>query len=342
MTRGGANFTSDELALVLSNYNLGTIYSATPLKAGNRKAPKRIISSDMGKFILKRRPHDKDDVYRVAFAHAVQNHLNQQGFPVAALVTTRDKKNTVLNINNHVYELFEYISGKRYDQSNPATTNAGCQLGRFHLFIADFPSQFKSLKETYHDSTAVRSHLKSISKNEVHSNGKKLSKLGETLSMLYNYSSTSVNQLGFENWPCQIIHGDWHPGNMLFDKDKVIAVLDFDSVKVAPVVCDLANGILHFSIVGGRPNPADWPDYLNLEKFKLFLEGYRKENILADNMLAALPELMIETMIAEAVMPIAATGSFGHLCGNDFLKMILRKCLWIKDNKKEILNNILG
>jgi len=47
--------------------------------------------------------------------------------------------------------------------------------------------------------------------------------------------------------------------------------------------------------------------------------------------------LMIETMIAEAVMPVAATGSFGNMGGIDFLKMIARKCSWIEAGRATIL-----
>lgn len=50
--------------------------------------------------------------------------------------------------------------------------------------------------------------------------------------------------------------------------------------------------------------------------------------------LEALPDLMIETMIAEAVLPIAATGSFGHMSGLDFLQMILRKAYWLNEHRR--------
>ncbi len=341
MTRGGANFTSDELALVLSHYELGTIYSAKPLHAGNLRAPKRIIVSEYGRYILKRRPHGKDDLYRVAFAHSLGKHLYDHNFPVARLVPVKDSSNTALNLNNHVYELFEYVAGKRFDQSLAGTFNAGRQLAHFHLATADFPSQFEPLKGTYHDSSIVRGHLKTILKTK-HENKKpaELTKVGESLSMLYNFSSTNVNQLGFEQWPQQIIHGDWHPGNMLFDEGNVVAVLDLDSVKVSAGVSDLANGMLHFSIVGGRPNPLDWPDYLDMERLIQFFDGYVCEIELEKNMILCLGDLMIETMIAEAVLPIAATGFFGHLSGDDFLKMIYRKCKWIDENKEGILKRL--
>ena len=157
---------------------------------------------------------------------------------------------------------------------------------------------------------------------------------------LYNNSSVRVNELGFDSWDEQIIHGDWHPGNMLFSRSKLVAVLDFDSVKIAPTVTDLANGMLQFSIVGGRPNPADWPAYLDQAKLVKFLSGYREVIELNDNELDSLLDLMIETIIAEAVLPVAATGFFGHLSGADFLQMIQRKAQWLDRNRKTLIEAI--
>jgi len=51
---------------------------------------------------------------------------------------------------------------------------------------------------------------------------------------------------------------------------------------------------------------------------------------------------MIETMIAEAVLPIAATGFFGHLHGTDFLLMIRRKAEWLNNNREQLTELISG
>jgi hypothetical protein len=62
---------------------------------------------------------------------------------------------------------------------------------------------------------------------------------------------------------------------------------------------------------------------------------------LAGGTLDSLVDLMIETMIAEAVLPIAATGFFGHHHGADFLKMIHRKSQWLKANRGQLTNSML-
>ena len=347
MPRGGAHFSSEELVRVLSHYDVGVIHQTRSLSGGNRRAPKMVVVSEQGKFLLKRRPRGKDDLYRVAFAHAVQSHLAARAFPVTSLIATRSDGSTILQLNSHIYELFKFVSGTRYDGSPEATIDAGRQLANFHRHLADFAHEFKPLQASFHDSSTVRTHLRAIGSDRTARPGGKLQAIAEALTVLYNESSIRVNQLGFDSWPQQVIHGDWHPGNMLFSNGKVAVVLDFDSIRVAPAVVDLANGMLQFSIVGGRPNPADWPDYFDQDKLLQFLAGYKekatgKPALLDEYKLLALLDLMIETMIAEAVLPIAATGFFGHLHGTDFLLMIRRKAEWLNNNREQLTELISG
>ena len=340
MPRGGAHFSTEELVRVLSHYDVGVILQVKPLSGGSRRAPKMVLISEQGKFLLKRRPKGKDDLCRAAFAHAVQSHLATKAFPVTCLLATRDKNNTILQLNHHVYELFKFVTGSRYDGSDEATVDAGRQLAKFHRHLADFAHEWKPLKAGFHDSSTVRRHLKTLGSERMANPNKKLRATAEALMTLYNESSVCVNELGFDSWRHQVVHGDWHPGNMLFSKHKLVAVLDFDSVRIAPPMTDLANGMLQFSIVGGRPNPADWPDYFDQDKLVQFLNGYRSVNNLDKNKLDSLLDLMIETMIAEAVLPIVATGFFGHLSGADFLKMILRKANWLNKNHNKLTQAI--
>ncbi|UCF00007.1 MAG: phosphotransferase [Planctomycetota bacterium] len=340
MPRGGAHFSSEEVAQVLSHYDIGIIHQAKPNTAGSRRVPKMVITSERGKFLLKRRAKGKDDPYHVAFAHAIQSHLAEKAFPVAPLVATCDENNTILQLNNHIYELFKFVTGSRYVGTAEETADSGRQLANFHRHLSAFAKKWKPPKGSFHDSSIVRRHLKTAGTEKGRQPNKKLLKTAELLMTLYNASSVRVSELGFDSWPEDIVHGDWHPGNMLFTKHKLVAVLDFDSVKIAPPATDLANGMLQFSIVGNRPNPADWPDYLDQAKALQFLNGYRQIIKLNKSELNSLLDLMIETMIAEAILPVAATGFFGNLSGLDFLKMIQRKAEWIDNNRKKLTQAI--
>jgi homoserine kinase type II len=145
----------------------------------------------------------------------------------------------------------------------------------------------------------------------------------------YVHAAAQVNQLGLAEWESQIVHGDWHPGNMLFRNKRVVAVIDYDAARRQQRVIDFANGALQFSILGGGEDPSDWPEYPDEARFKRFMRGYDSVSVVSVAEIKAVPYLMCEAMIAEAVLPIAATGSFGRFDGFGFLEMIGRKVQWI-------------
>jgi Ser/Thr protein kinase RdoA (MazF antagonist) len=335
-----ARFSSQELDEVLSHYGIGRVEELKPLAAGSGRVPKIVIISEQGKFLLKRRRKSKGLLQRLTFSHHVQAHLRQKAFPIIAPVATRDRGSPILQMGNRIYECFRFVTGVRYDGSVEAAVEAGRQLARLHRALADFKSRRSPPGGCFHDSTTVRRHLKKTGSEKTPTPSKELHVAAELLTRLYNASSVRVDELGFDSWPEQVVHGDWHPGNMLFSRRRLIAVLDFDSINLAPPVTDLANGMLQFSIVGGRPNPADWPAYLDQAKLIRFLSGYREVIKLKKDQLNSLLDLMIETMIAEAILPVAATGFFGHLTGLDFLKMIQRKAEWLNKNREKLTDAI--
>ncbi|OHB67855.1 MAG: hypothetical protein A2Y76_01760 [Planctomycetes bacterium RBG_13_60_9] len=342
MPRGGANFSSEELVRVLSHYDIGIVDRVKPLAAGNRRAPKVVVTADKGTFLLKRRPRGGDDLERVAFAHAVQQHLANKGFPVANLLVTTNEQTTALSLENHIYEFFQFVTGSRYDGSPEETREAGRQLAIFHRHLADFAGCGEHSPWCFHDSAIVRRHLKLISSDKRTESSRKTQAVAQDLLLRYDKSSVRVNQLGFSSWKRQVVHGDWHLGNLLFADHKIIAVVDFDSVRIASPVTDLANGMLQFSIVADRPNPAQWPAHCDRDRLLQFLAGYREVTKLSQRKRYGLVDLMIETMIAEAVLPVAATGFFGHHSGLDFLQMILRKTKWLRRHRHELREAMLA
>ncbi len=326
---------------MLSHYDVGIVHRVKPLTVGNRRAPKVVITADKGTFLLKRRPRGRDDLGRVAIAHAVQKHLAGRSFPVTSLLVTNDEHITALNMDNHIYEFFRYVTGSRYDGSAEATREAGRQLAVFHKHLTGFSNGDESAQGCFHNSATVRRHLKMLSSDRRTGPARRMQAVADDLLLRYDKSAVRVNAFGFKTWKRQVIHGDWHPGNLLFAGPKIVAVVDFDSVRTAPPVTDLANGLLQFSIVGDRPNPAEWPPHFDRGRLFQFLDGYREVTKVSKRKLHSLVDLMIETMIAEAVLPVAATGFFGHLSGLDFLEMILRKTKWLRRNRKDLTEAIL-
>jgi Ser/Thr protein kinase RdoA (MazF antagonist) len=330
-------FSPSELAVVLSHYDLGVIESAKEFARGSRRSPKLLLRTADGRYLLKRRAQGRDRPARVTFAHSLLWHLLQKGFPVPRLLSTRDTQESVLTHAGGVYELFEYMGGERYDESLEQTAHAGKTLARFHRAVADFQTAWQPPPGGFHDSMAVRSGLNAIpttiaSHDSVVGYEAELLSLTQELYERYDEAAEAANRLGYAHWPGWIIHGDWHPGNMLFRNNKVTVVLDFDATRRSPTVVDVANGMLQFSILRGGGDPGQWPEFFDQPRMRRFLMGYASRVKLDPTQLQAIPHLMIESLVAECVVPVAATGSLGQIPGFGVLQMVRRKVHWLLRN----------
>jgi homoserine kinase type II len=313
------------------------IDSIVEFPRGSRKAPKLLIVSETGKYLLKRRARGKDDPFKVAFCHALQLHLAAKQFPLPHLIGTKKENNSMLQWRNSVYELFEYIPGQSYPQTLEATFDSGRVLGLYHKLLDGFKSEWTPPSGSYHGAPSVESGLKSIPASLGGGGENDLNSMVDALAAHYRNAAQTVERLGMESWPKQIVHADWHPGNMLFRDNHVVAVIDYDSARLLPRIIDIANGALQFSIIGGDEDVLKWPDYPDESRFKRFLRGYDEVMLLSQAEIRAIPPLMMEALIAEAVFPIAATGSFGRMEGLSFLQMVLKKINWLHKNGQRLI-----
>ena len=336
-------FATHELAIVLSHYDIGAIESIKEFPRGSRKSPKLLIRTDRGEFLLKRRARGKDDPRKVAFCHALQRYLAQKQFPLPHLIATRKDNESMLQLPGHIYELFEYIRGGGYDNSPEAAFDAGRVLALYHKLLHDYTPPQAPPTGSYHNSRYLESSLDQIPETFLRgpqakkADPQQVAHTLEDLRTIYADAAARVNRLGLPNWPLQIVHCDWHPGNMLFRNQRVVAVIDYDAARIQQRVIDLANGVMQFSIIGGGEDPDTWPDHLDESRFQRFLRGYDAVHLISTAELRAVPWLMIEAMVVESAFHIAATGSFGHIEGFGFLKMIERKVQWIVQNMDRLV-----
>ena len=336
-------FEADELAIVLSHYHLGVLESIEDFARGSRRAPKLVIKNSEGRYLLKRRARGKDNPYKVAFCHALQLYLADKQFPLPHLIGTADSNNSMLQWNGNIYELFEFIKGTSYDMSPDATFDSGKTLGLYHVLLSEYHPEWEPPTGSYHNAGGVKMSMNGLASSlardpNVAGSEDKVHQTVEYLTDCYLRSAETVEAKGYRRWASQITHSDWHPGNMLFYNGRVVAVIDYDAARILPRITDVANGCLQFSIIGGSDDPSTWPNHLDEERLKRFLRGYDRVNVLSTVELECIPPLMAEALIAEAVLPIAATGSFGRLQGYLFLEMVERKVRWITDNADRLIN----
>jgi homoserine kinase type II len=340
--REPSRFEPGELAVVLSHFDLGVIESVTDFPRGSRRSPKAGIVCHRGKFLLKRRPVARAPIERIRFNHLVQRRLIDAGFPAPKILPTRSKQEW-LQVRDHVYELFEFLSGEPYRKSIEETRDAGATLGRFHQLAASMSDLTDAApRGDFHDAPGIRTGLCNIgstlsSHDSFTGDEAELQGLVQYLLAAYDRAADVVNQGGYPACPAHLVHADWHPGNLVFRKQAVLGVIDYDAMRISRRMTDIGNGALQFSIVASG-DPAAWPAEADEERFVAFLDGYASHVPLTGPDRACIPALMIEALIAECVAPITQTGSVGLWSGFRVMQMAARKAQWLELHADRLLS----
>lgn len=236
-------------------------------RRGASASPKFIIEAELGTFLLKRRARGLDDPFRVAFDHEVQLKLRELGFPAPRLVGTRDDNNSMLQIDGRVHELFVFVKGDRFDASTNHCRQAGRSLGRLHRLLTGFKPSWPTGPARGDGRAVVEAAVVKLS--PVSSD---LARIVEDLAGLFERSrEASANRTAPQP---VIVHGDWHPGNMLFGPTATAGVFDYDNARVDDPGDDLGQGLAQFSIMHEGTDPAAWSDPADLDRLGAFWLGY--------------------------------------------------------------------
>lgn len=356
-----------------SRYDIGEIQSLERFKGGSRESPKVVIHSDRGRFLLKRRaPGPVDLANRVALSHEVQLHLAKAGFPVAPLIGTRKDNNSLLELDGFIYELFRFVPGRRYDRTPGAAFEAGKLLAKLHGLLGPgggFTASFAAPTATYHQRAVIGPLLADLPSLLGTGVGAGVAAISQALASAYVHAGQRAEQAmgGVGSGGAggaQLVHGDWHPGNLLLSPEvgdgSIVAVLDFDSVRLMPRLLDLANAAFQCAAsrrsvpgVGGLGGAEEAPAVgislsMNAELFRRFFDGYwdfcRGANMRAwgRGELGAVPWLMIEAIIVETLTPIAATGRFGKVGAVAALTMARQAADWVARDAETLVSLAAG
>ena len=332
----------DELVMILSRYDIGAIQRIKNYNKGSRQAPKLIVGSTKGKYLLKRRAIGRDAIDRVNFSHIVQKKLGDHRFPVAGLVETVDG-NTLVEHDGRIYELFHFINGHRFDKSKPEAAESGRVLAHCHDILREFSEEPAVKKTSFHQiETTKKTISEVVDVLSNYENKSSLEGMDETACYIgeqFDKAKFATESVGFSSLPTSVVHGDWHPGNMLYEDGEIVAVIDFDSLRIAQRITDIANGVLQFSMRMGTDDVNNWPNSFRGHTIRSMVQGYNAFTVspLLPSELSIIPSLMKEALIVESVFHVHRTGSFGKIPGSDFLRMVERKLRWIDDKAERII-----
>ena len=335
--------TAAEVRAAIARWGIPRPVVAEPIGRGSRQSAKSRLRTPMGSYLIKRRDPRKSLPHVVEFVHRFQQHLAGAGVPVARIVAAQDGATAVV-MPDGTYELFDWVDGTRWRCSLDDAAEVGVAVGELLHASRGFDPGPKPPVGSFHASTSLLHAadlvVRRVLRVDADTDAAALERDVRAITDAAGRAAAQAREAGLDAAPRVCIHGDMHPGNVLFDGERVRAILDFDGARVDWRASEVANAAMHFANepIAGRPAD-DWAPELSLARAAGLVAGLERgmRDSLAPAERRALPWLMIEACALESIVPIARTGRFSQLRADAFLPFIRRKLDWIESNADAIV-----
>ena len=251
-------FTPDDFAEILSQYDVGIYLDSEAIQQGTVQT-NFFLETTKGKFVF--RYYENRTKESVLFESHLLSFLVKQGFPCASQIESTT--GSCVNIYRHKpYALFEFVDGQPVE--NP-TDHHKQQLietaAQLQKLTADYYSPYTEYRWNYSPElcqTLAQAAAKQLNNKDANN---KLAWLTDQLAMLELPASL----------PKGVCHCDFHFSNILFKRDELVALLDFDDANYTFSQFDLIGMIEYWAC----PYPANTPDMACAQKIAQAYEQYR-------------------------------------------------------------------
>jgi homoserine kinase type II len=203
------------------------------------------------------------------------------------------------------------VKGSPYQAENVEhLREAARTLAKYHRIVASFGSPPPRLREPILSET-LRERLAAMPSPEIIGDfsaryGERDPRIPDLLASLPYVLERGGAVLGlldrlYPELPKLVIHGGCRRGSTLFEGDRLVAMLDFDSARLEARALDLAIAFHDFGKVWGESGSPDFKVPLDLRIVSEFLDAYQEINPLEEAETKALPTLLAARPLKRAL-----------------------------------------
>jgi Ser/Thr protein kinase RdoA (MazF antagonist) len=224
----------------------------------------------------------------IAYEHEMLAHVDARGWPVAPPLRA-DGGSTTITAHGRTYALFPSLPGAPgayYDDERRRAK--GALLARLHRDMASSPmrEQREGFGRIWELDLLTAGTPHATFNDMLRAFGQEHRELASAVRSERYRSLRELSRLGYGDEPDVFVHADFHNENLLFDGDRLTAVLDFDEVHRDARAVDLACSIVNDC---AEP-PADIAT--DPRATAAFVAGYAAESPLTDAELRLIVPLM--------------------------------------------------
>jgi len=269
---------------ILEHYDLPRQVNLVPI--GGTASQSLRVETATGNYILRCRPAGMAKEEFIEYDHTLRTFLADHYFPTPRLKPAKSGY-TWVEVDGQIFEMSCLLAGQVVPVPNARQLHsAGHALALFHQLTVDFdhPGKANFVRE---DHVSILQPLL----DELYTlaqDTREREELDQIQGQLKILSTLDADGF-FEPLQPGVIHGDLHPGNVLFTGNYVSALLDYDYASPGPAMRDIGDGLVFFA--SRRPRDFDLNDIWSLtqgwkpdtDRAMAFLRGYTSIRPLPDD-----------------------------------------------------------
>lgn len=235
-------------AVIREYYDLGTVELPEQLEdTHQRRHRKLFVQTSAGKFLIKTYKRDALILDALRFQHHLSDHLTEHGVPVARIQRAKDGKG-IVELDSWALELQEFVEGEPMQIATETLVAAADALGRFHRVCRDLPRPPRDALMWRFSEVPRTSFSKLFEMAKTEGDEAKATEYCNNIALFLHDASKRLHWEARNNFETGLIHGDYHGGNLLFNGNKLVAIVDLEFAGDGCFLEDLAYAMSNLCI----------------------------------------------------------------------------------------------
>jgi Ser/Thr protein kinase RdoA (MazF antagonist) len=234
--------------VVRKHYDLGNVElpQAVP-DAHQRRHRKMIVPTDAGRFLVKTYKRDPVVLDALRFQHHLSDHLARKDLPVARIQRAKNGKG-IVELDTWAMELQEFVAGEPMVVNGETLTVSAKALGRFHRVCREVPVPPRDARMWRFSEVPRTPFGVLFQMAQQERPGQEVVDQCNVIALFLHEAAQELAMVKRSEFETGLIHGDWHGGNLLFEGNRLMAILDLEFAGDGCYLEDIAYAISNLCV----------------------------------------------------------------------------------------------
>ncbi len=216
-------------------------------QAHQRRHRKMVVDTDQGKFLCKTYSTDLRVLDNLRFQHHLSAHMLQNALPAPHIKRAKDGKG-IVEQGKWALELQEFVVGSPPKINKENLVTAAKALGKLHAVCRDIPVPPRDARMWRFSEVprGIFEKLYRVAYQQVPDQG--VVDRCNRIALFLKDAQAALSIEKRDEFETGLIHGDWHGGNLMFQGDKLVAIVDLEFAGDGCYLEDIAYGISNLCV----------------------------------------------------------------------------------------------